>query len=82
MPRRSTDSESHPQPTLVVSNSESATPVDPTAADAESRTDQVRTTAYLIWLAEGCPEGREIEHWLEAERRHGGADLTLDIAAE
>ncbi len=30
---------------------------------------RVRDLAYRIWEAEGCPAGRETEHWLEAERR-------------
>ena len=25
------------------------------------------TRAYFIWLAEGCPEGRDQEHWFAAE---------------
>jgi hypothetical protein len=30
-------------------------------------TSQIRQRAYQIWLAEGCPEGRERIHWLRAE---------------
>lgn len=29
----------------------------------------IRECAYLIWNSEGKPEGRELEHWLEAERQ-------------
>lgn len=29
----------------------------------------VRETAYAIWEAEGRPEGREADHWREAEER-------------
>ena len=29
---------------------------------------RVRLRAYLIWEREGSPEGREVEHWLQAER--------------
>jgi Protein of unknown function (DUF2934) len=29
---------------------------------------RVRLRAYLIWEREGRPEGREVEHWLTAER--------------
>ena len=25
------------------------------------------TRAYFIWLAEGCPKGRDQEHWFAAE---------------
>lgn len=36
--------------------------------------DQVACRAYEIWRAEGCPQGRNVENWLEAERqlRAGG----------
>ncbi|MDP1580452.1 MAG: DUF2934 domain-containing protein [Candidatus Didemnitutus sp.] len=29
--------------------------------------DEIRHEAYLLWLQEGCPEGREVEHWLAAK---------------
>jgi general stress protein YciG len=29
---------------------------------------RVRMRAYLIWEREGRPEGKELEHWLAAER--------------
>lgn len=28
----------------------------------------IESLAYYIYLAEGCPEGRALEHWLEAEQ--------------
>ena len=37
----------------------------------------VRTAAYYIWEREGCPDGRELEHWnlakaqLASELRNG-----------
>jgi len=34
----------------------------------QSRKELVRREAYLLWLAEGKPEGRDQEHWEEAER--------------
>lgn len=33
--------------------------------DVEQR---IRDRAYAIWLDEGCPEGRDAEHWFQAER--------------
>jgi len=27
----------------------------------------IRERAYAIWKKEGCPEGRDVEHWLRAE---------------
>lgn len=43
------------------------------SASAASATDlssgnAVRMRAYEIWLNEGRPEGRALEHWLLAER--------------
>lgn len=29
---------------------------------------EVRKRAHEIWLAEGMPEGREVDHWLRARR--------------
>jgi hypothetical protein len=28
---------------------------------------QIRELAFEIWQKEGCPEGRDLEHWLNAE---------------
>jgi hypothetical protein len=28
----------------------------------------IQTRAYYIWQTEGCPEGKEEEHWLQARR--------------
>ena len=29
-------------------------------------TERIRRRAYAIWLAEGCPPGQELRHWLTA----------------
>ncbi len=29
--------------------------------------DQIEALAREIWLRQGCPEGRALEHWYEAE---------------
>lgn len=29
--------------------------------------DEIRVIAYRIWEEEGCPHGREMEHWIRAE---------------
>lgn len=34
-----------------------------------SRDQIVRDTAYAIWEAEGKPEGRDTDHWRQAEER-------------
>lgn len=33
----------------------------------QTREQQVRYRAYLMWLADGKPNGRDKEHWREAE---------------
>ncbi|MFV3076080.1 DUF2934 domain-containing protein [Niveispirillum fermenti] len=35
---------------------------------AEPSQDQVAEEAYLLWLSEGQPQGRDVEHWLVAEQ--------------
>jgi hypothetical protein len=35
---------------------------------ARHSSDQdIRLIAYELWLTEGCPHGRHVEHWLKAE---------------
>ncbi len=29
--------------------------------------DQIRERAYLIWVDEGMPHGRDLDHWLRAK---------------
>jgi hypothetical protein len=36
--------------------------------ELESRRDVVRRMAYLNWLNSGCPDGRQLDFWLLAER--------------
>jgi hypothetical protein len=35
---------------------------------ADEKIDQLRNRAYQIWERKGHPQGRDLEHWLEAER--------------
>lgn len=35
---------------------------------------QIRERAYAIWQQEGCPNGRELDHWLAAEHEHASAE--------
>lgn len=30
--------------------------------------EAIRLRAWLIWQREGCPDGRDRDHWLQAER--------------
>lgn len=38
------------------------------AAAMEPAMAQVAEEAYLLWLSEGQPAGRDVEHWLLAEQ--------------
>ncbi|QYM77938.1 DUF2934 domain-containing protein [Horticoccus luteus] len=31
--------------------------------------DEVAARAHSIWVEQGCPHGRHVEHWTEAERQ-------------
>jgi hypothetical protein len=30
--------------------------------------ETIRARAHAIWLSEGMPEGREVDHWMRARR--------------
>jgi hypothetical protein len=34
----------------------------------DDKLEHLHLRAYLIWEREGRPEGREVDHWLQAER--------------
>lgn len=36
--------------------------------EPEKKEELIRREAHLLWLAEGKPDGRDKEHWAEAER--------------
>jgi hypothetical protein len=35
----------------------------------ESAEDEIRSLAYQLYCDGGCQDGRDVEYWLEAERR-------------
>jgi len=43
--------------------------------------ERVRDLAYRLWEQDGCPAGRELEHWLEAERRLSAEQVAAPKAA-
>jgi hypothetical protein len=50
---------------------EQPAPHDETASHGsagELPVEKVAAAAYLIWLQEGCPHGRDTEHWSRAEK--------------
>ena len=38
--------------------------------------EAIRERAYVIWEREGRPQGRELEHWLQAESELAKVDET------
>lgn len=48
-------------------------PQKTSAAMVSSNGDVVAQRAYEIWTAEGCPEGRDLENWLQAEQEMSAA---------
>ena len=37
------------------------------AIERPNREDEIRRIAYQLWLDEGCPHGRHLDHWFQAE---------------
>lgn len=49
------------------------------AAYAEDREARIRERAREIWENQGQPEGKDLEHWMEAEKEFGyDTPLKLD----
>jgi hypothetical protein len=45
----------------------------PIEKDLGTKDGHIRERAYEIWLDEGQPEGRELDHWLRAKSEVEGA---------
>jgi len=41
-------------------------PKKSSAADA-ARHQKIAARAYALWERDGCPHGRDLEHWMQAE---------------
>jgi hypothetical protein len=48
--------------------------VTPRSAPPPPTHDQIAALAHAIWLERGQPAGRDLEHWLEAERQLTAAE--------
>ena len=62
----------------------SKTPVAPLPVPPEAPAatpDQIAALAHAIWTDRGCPEGRDLDHWLEAERQLRGV-VRRTVAAD
>lgn len=40
--------------------------------------ERIRERAYVIWERAGRPEGKQVEHWLQAEAEIAGEEQGLD----
>jgi Protein of unknown function (DUF2934) len=56
-----------PLPTAKVAIDYGLPPSPPVGHYPQTRQQEIRARAYLIWEKAGRPEGEELAHWLEAE---------------
>lgn len=56
----------------------------PKTKDKEVTHEEISQRAYEIFVERGCPEGRDLEHWLEAEAQLSGAktDTSMPTATK
>jgi hypothetical protein len=47
-------------------------PESPSVPPPPPTPEQIAALAHAIWIDRGCPTGRDLEHWLEAERQLRG----------
>lgn len=45
-------------------------------------TEHIRERAHQIWEAEGRPDGRDVDHWNQAQQEMGAAPAPKGIAPE
>lgn len=47
----------------------------------ESREQRIRERAYQLWIEEGCPHGRALDHWTKAAALVGDSgDVTVELS--
>jgi hypothetical protein len=44
--------------------------------------EEMAAVAYLIWMSEGCPEGRQDVNWHDAERQLLANDPSNSVSAD
>jgi hypothetical protein len=57
------------KPTSIRKPARKRTEAHAPAPPSEITDADIATCAYFIYMSEGCPAGREVDHWLEAEAR-------------
>lgn len=68
-------------------DSETNPPFVPASGEATNgpRHEQIANVAYFIWMSEGCPGGRDTNHWYQAEeqlRTEYSIDTVHDLTGE
>jgi hypothetical protein len=59
-----------PENNLAGTSSGPASIPQPPAVDpCQPSEERLALCAYFIWLSEGCPHGRDREHWIQAEEQ-------------
>jgi hypothetical protein len=56
-------------------------PESPSQAPQPATQEQIAALAHAIWMDRGCPAGRDLDNWLEAERQLKG-DVREPLAAD
>lgn len=56
-------------------------PESPSATPPPPTQEQIAALAHAIWMDRGCPEGRDLDNWLEAERQLRG-EVRKPLAAD
>jgi hypothetical protein len=56
-------------------------PESPSQAPQPATQEQIAALAHAIWMDRGCPEGRDLDNWLEAERQLKG-DIREPLVAD
>jgi|GEM_PF-2978950 len=56
------------QKPLVKTATDTAHAAENVMKNSRPLTDEIAARAYQIWQQQGCPDGREDQHWRQAER--------------
>lgn len=68
--------EREPTSTATTPQTEPAVVAAISSADPTAREQAIRERAYAIWEQEGRPQGRDLDHWLQAETEIDSSDAS------
>ena len=57
-------------------------PESPSQAPQPATQEQIAALALAIWMDRGCPAGRDLDNWLEAERQLGSSGRLVIFGAK